>query len=68
MPVARGHSVALAERIPCLPYMADGADIDGDSEAELNSAPQGIDVDGDGDNDGTGHFEFTIDLIVPATE
>ena len=51
-----------------VPAMADGADIDGDGEAELNSAPQGIDVDGDGDNDGTGHFEFTIDLIVPATE
>ena len=45
-----------------VPAMADGADIDGDGEPELDSAPQGIDVDGDGDNDGTGHFEFTIDL------
>ncbi len=50
-----------------VPAMADGADLDGDGEPELNSAPLGIDVDGDGDNDGTGHFEFTIDLTTAGT-
>ena len=50
-----------------VPAMADGADLDGDGEPELNSAPLGIDVDGDGNNDGTGHFEFTIDLTTAGT-